>query len=80
MFTFGRNGATATVQVNTGLKESDGYATPVFHFGWACGSDWAAILLMHRLWERLDVWKDTLRAESYRRGWADAKAKRAKQY
>lgn len=80
MFTFSRDSSKAFVRVDTGLKTSDNYETPIFPFAWECGGEWQAILLVRHLWKKLSEWRIALREEAYRQGWADAKAKRAKQY
>lgn len=80
MFTFSRDGSKCQARVDTGLRESDGYAKPIFPFTWECSHEWVAILLVRHLWTRFHEWQRTIRAKSYQQGWADAKAKRAKQY
>jgi hypothetical protein len=80
MFVFQRDGTKCQVRVDTGLKESDRYPTPIFPHVWECGNEWTAILLVKHLWKRFHEWKTTIRTESYRQGWADAKAKRTKLY
>ena len=80
MFKFQRDGTKCQARVDTGLKESDGYAKPIFPFTWECGNEWTAILLVRHMFERLSVWYNNIREEAYRQGWADAKAKRVKVY